>query len=567
MPDTPTDTPAATPAFAALRPAPLDLARRHAAGVWRTDTLLDDLARHRAAAPDALAVVAAELGPDGRPSVVRLSYAQYAERVDRFAAALHRLGVRAGQVVALQLPNRWQVGPLVLACARLGAVAAPIMCTIRPRELARVLRRVEAAVCITVDRWEGFEHAAALAELAPGLPALRHRVVLATDPATAGESGGALDFAAVFEQADPVAVPLDTAADADRVALVLFTSGTSGEPKAALHTLNTSYAWYAEIGATDGVGPGTRVYTPHAHMHSAGLNFGLFMPLHFGATAVLVDRWEPAAVAPFLIEQGADWLLAAPVYLFALIEALAQQPHGLRAAARSGATTVPQRLFTEAAKAFGSQLGVIWGMTEGASAYTRPAELRDHPELVGRTVGRPGPSCEIDLRAEHPIDEARPGALFARGGSLCLATLGRDNGTLTVLAEHDDGWYETGDLAAPDGHGGYRLLGRAADRIGSVFMIPVADVESALLEHPAVRDVALVGYPDGQGGESACAVVVAEQAPPTLAELRGHLTGLGMTEWYLPARLELLPELPRNETGKVRKDLLRRRLDPGEPVN
>ena len=105
-------------------------------------------------------------------------------------------------------------------------------------------------------------------------------------------------------------------------------------------------------------------------------------------------------------------------------------------------------------------------------------------------------------------------------------------------------------------------MGRAGDRIGGVFMIPVNDVESELLKHPGVDDVAVVGYPDGQGGELACAVLV-----PATSSLRSastscakYLTDAGMTEWYLPARVEYVEALSRNDNGKVPKELLRRWL-------
>jgi cyclohexanecarboxylate-CoA ligase len=108
---------------------------------------------------------------------------------------------------------------------------------------------------------------------------------------------------------------------------------------------------------------------------------------------------------------------------------------------------------------------------------------------------------------------------------------------------------------------GIRLMGRAGDRIGGAFMIPVNDVESELLRHSGIRDVALVGYPDGQRGELACAVVVpTSPTSVTLDELRSYLDGLGMTNWYLPSRLECVDILLRNGTGKVRKELLRRWL-------
>ncbi|MEH0420377.1 AMP-binding protein [Streptomyces sp. B21-083] len=544
--------------IATLRPSATTVEQYRKEDAWRAGTILDDLARWRAETPDAPALLVSEAGR----GVVRLSYAQYAEYVDRFAGALHALGVRSGQVVAMQLPNRWQIGPLVLACARLGAVAAPIMCAFRPRELERMLRRLDAVVCVTIDRWDNFEHAEALAEMAPRLPALRHRVVLGERPAD-GHDGhdGELDFREYFERAEHTehgALPDPSVVDPDRVSLVLFTSGTSGEPKAVLHTLNTSYAWYAPLADADGIGPDSRVYSPNAATHIVGLTMGLLMPLHRGACAVMTDLWEPEAVIPFLAEAQVSWMVIVPVTLSALIDAMERTSLRLPTVRviRAGGTVVPQPLFRRVTETFGIPLNVGWGMTEGANIFTRSGE---HPDLAGRTVGRCAPGHEIDVRADHPISDDQPGRLFVRSPSLCLATWGRDDGRLTVLAEHDDGWYDTGDLVAPDGHGGIRLHGRAEDRIGDI-MIPVSDVESALLDHPDVRDVALVAYPGGHGSELACAVVVAGERTPTLDGLRDWLGGLGMSEWCLPSRLELLSALPRNETGKVRKNLLRDRL-------
>ena len=198
-------------------------------------------------------------------------------------------------------------------------------------------------------------------------------------------------------------------------------------------------------------------------------------------------------------------------------------------------------------------------MTEiGTGTMTRSD---DPPDWAAHSDGRPVMGPELDLRSDTEITKDRPGRLFVRGSGVCLATVGRDSGALSVIAEHDDGWYDTGDLAVPDGRGGIRLMGRAADRIGGVFMIPVNDVESELLKNPGVEDVALVGYPDHRGGELACAVIVPATEPPvTLDELRKYLTDQGMTEWYLPTRVEYVETLPRNGNGKVRKELLRRWL-------
>jgi cyclohexanecarboxylate-CoA ligase len=219
----------------------------------------------------------------------------------------------------------------------------------------------------------------------------------------------------------------------------------------------------------------------------------------------------------------------------------------------AGGTAVSAGLVTETAEVLGLPLLAQWGMTEGGLLLTSP---EDPPDWGARSAGRPVPGTEAELRRvvpDAPASEQNPGRLMIRGASLCLATVGRDSGTLRLLAEHDDGWYDTGDLAFPDGRGGYRLAGRAADRIGAGFMIPVADVEDALRAHPHIADVAVIGHKDSLEG---CAVVVST-APVTLEDIRSYLSGLGMTEWYWPTRAERIDELPRNQMGKVEKARLR----------
>lgn len=157
-----------------IRPPDSRVRAYRAAGVWRDYGSIGYLRRWRDETPQALAVSA--FGPADAP--VQLSYRAYAHLVERFSGALYELGVRPGHVVAIQLPNWWQALVLFQAVARLGAVLAPCMTTIRPRELQRMLQRVEASVCITVDRWAGFDHAEALRDMASRLPTLRHRVVL-----------------------------------------------------------------------------------------------------------------------------------------------------------------------------------------------------------------------------------------------------------------------------------------------------------------------------------------------------------------------------------------------------
>jgi cyclohexanecarboxylate-CoA ligase len=525
--------------------------REHSeSGVWRVWTPVDDLRRWARERPDAPALVAHRAA---HPTT-RLSYREYEDWAGRFAGAFAELGVGSGDVVSVQLPNWWQVMPLAVACWRMGAVWAPIMTTIRGRELERMLARLRTQVFVTTDSWDGHEHAATVAEMAQRLPELAHRVVLG-DVVTDGE----IDFVRFFQETDR-AVPSAEAADPDRVGLALFTSGSTGEPKAVLRTLNNQFAQMApgvpELGAGD---TAPRTHTPQSAMHSAGTNSYL-VALWRGGTALVTDRWDPAVTAGLLARERIEYLWLVPSFLTELLAALradgSPRLPALREVTAVGAA-VSARLVADTAEVLGMPLRTVWGSTEGGGTGTGPD---DPDDWAAHSIGRPGPNTEIELRPVvlgETVDEKNPGQVFIRGASVCLATIGRDSGELRVLAKHDDGWYDIGDLAVCDGRGGYRLVGRVADRIGDGFMIPVPDVEDALRAHPDIVDVAVVGH---RGGLEGCAVLVAT-APVTVRDVRDYLGGLGMTEWYWPTRVERVSALPRNGMGKVEKAQLRARLD------
>lgn len=513
-----------------------------ASGAWRSGTVVEDIEHWAVREPERSAIIAHRVDA----GTVTLSYGELARWVNSFAGALAELGVGAGDVVAIQLPNWWQAPVLSVACWRLGAVVAPIMTTLRAREVERMLSRLEARVFITVDRWEGYEHAATASKFATRVPTLRHRVVLG-QRVEAGE----VDFVQFFQQAEHPVPPVEKV-DPDRVAAVWFTSGTSGEPKAVLHTLDTTWA-LARSAFGHIIRAGTRVFTPQSAMHVVfgALSVGTFSQ---GETVVMLDRWDPRTAADLLNDAHVTEMFVVPLYLEELLAELRDRPHNpveLRSIVAGGVLVSPT-LVTETAKVLGLQLWAVWAMTEAGALRT---DASDPPDWAGHSVGRPAPDTEIELRPVNsgvPVSEDNPGQLFIRGPGVCLATMGRDSGAMTVLAEHD-GWYDTGDLAAPDGRGGYRLVGRAADRIGGAFMIPVADVEEALRAHPDIVHVAIVAYGDGTEG---CAVVISRR-PLSLQDVHDYLRGLDMTEWYWPTRIERVPELPRNALGKVEKARLR----------
>jgi cyclohexanecarboxylate-CoA ligase len=295
-------------------------------------------------------------------------------------------------------------------------------------------------------------------------------------------------------------------------------------------------------------------------MHLMG-QINVLIPLLTGGCAVLLDSWSGDRGLALLAETGTTIFMAAPVFYDDMIAAAGGERQDLPALRMplTGVTKVPRRLVPEAHRVLGAPLRAAWGMTEvGIVTWTRSD---DRTDWAAHSDGRSSPVMELDLRSTTEITREQPARLFVRGPAVCVATVGRDTPGVSVIAEHNDGWYDTGDLVIPDGHGGIRVIGRASDRIGGMTMIPVSDVEDQLLDHPGIADVALVGYSDGKRGELACAVIVSAGSPAiTLHELRTYLLDQGMTDRYIPSKLAHVPSLPRNNNGKVRKELLRRWL-------
>jgi cyclohexanecarboxylate-CoA ligase len=343
-----------------IRPPDALAVKYRSAGVWRDSGPLSDLRRWRDETPEGVAVRAYR--SDVQPE--QISFAEFAGRVERFAGALYELEVRPGDVVALQLPNLWQTSALMLAVARLGAMLVSITTGIVARELEHVLDRVGASVVITVDRWAGFGHAGALRAMAPRLPWLRHRVVVGGLASEEEIEFGSFFEDTRWEQCHPVALD-DAQEDPDRVAVVSFTPGASGEPKGSLHTWNTLYARSSGWAGVDRSGGPDVVFTPHDLMNVTG-NLALLSSLLTGGCVVLLDAWSGENGLALLAETGATVFLAAPTFVDDMITAAGGKPQQLGAlrTVLCGASAVPSRLVREARGVFGIPLGAAWSMTD-----------------------------------------------------------------------------------------------------------------------------------------------------------------------------------------------------------
>ncbi len=539
-------------------------------GWWRDETVVDDLRRAVREHPDKPAIIAARYFSK---DVVRLTYAELAAHMERFAGALRALGVGREDVVAVQLPNWWQFTALALACARIGAVIAPMPADYRRREVEFILERTQARVYVGPATWNGFSHQGLLREVAPSLPSLRHRVFIRTKDEALAE--GELDFEAHFltprwEEQYPAETLEPMRARADEVFNILYTSGTTGEPKGVIHSHNTNYAITRALSETMGMSARDVVSLPSLLTGSSGFTYLFLMPVLLGATAVYLDVADPDFHLRLLEEHGITFMYGIPTYYLNVLAAQRRKPRrtgSLRCLA-TGSTPVPPHLIAEVREVLGVRLHTLWGMTEnGAVTLTRD---EDPPDWPAHSDGRPVEWMEAKI-APAITEDGTPypdgiGRLLVRGASQCLGYFKRPD--IYAACVDAEGWFDTGDLARDDGRGGIRIAGRLKDVIiRHGLKIPVVEVESTLYAHPKVREVALVALPDATlGSERVCAVVVPREAPPTLAELREHLRKEGMAVAYWPDRLEIVEEMPKTATGKIRKHQLRERLQskPGQ---
>ncbi len=516
----------------------------HRAGHWRDVVLTDCLDRWATERPDRLAVVDHNSETGERTA---LTFRELAERVARIATGLARLGVGRGDVVSYQLPNWWHFHALHLACLRLGAVSNPLMPIFRERELGFMLGLAESKILIVPRRFRGFDHQAMAQRLRPALPALRHLLVIG------GE--GELSFEAPMAQAGPAADMLRP--DPDEVIELLYTSGTTGEPKGVLHTSNTLFSNVIPYGARLGLSGEDVVLMASPMAHQTGFMYGMMLALWLGATNVLQDVWDPRRAADIIAAEGVSFTMASTPFLADLTEVAQDRPDAFRSFRifLAGGAPIPRVLARRAAGALDAAIVPGWGMTEnGALAIGKPGEPA---EKTFETDGYPLPGMAVrvvDAEA-GPLPTGTEGRLQARGCSNFVGYLKRPD----LYGTDADGWFDTGDLARLDADGYVRITGRSKDIIiRGGENIPVVEIEQLLYRHPAVIEAAIVAMPDPRLGERCCAFVVTRQGQAVaLADLVAFLEQNGVSRHYMPERLEVVPEMPKTPSGKIQKFRLR----------
>jgi cyclohexanecarboxylate-CoA ligase len=526
-------------------------------------TLSDWLSRWAAERPDDVAVI------DARPRRTgKITWGELDRQVDTIATQLIKLGVQPGEPVALQLPNWTEFVIIALATMRIGAICCPLMPIFRQREIAFMLRRAKARVLFVPATFRGREHAEEIAGIANGdfgdVPEnLRHVVVLPGDVQAGGDwapgdvawhdwnslLGGGVDRDAL-DARKPTP---------DQTAQLLFTSGTTGEPKGSLMTGGTlSQAAAMEIRHL-GLDASDAVYIPSPLAHQTGFLYGMWLAMVLGVPQIIQAVWDPRRALQALREGEGTFVQAATPFLADLVKAVEageEAPEKLRVFVATGAA-VPRGLAERATRVLGTAVCGAFGTTETClGALSAPT---DEPVKVWGTDGRALEGIKLRITDDNGVVQAAG----TEGNFEILSPTNfqgyLDRPDLTAEAYTADGWYKTGDLGIIDESGYIRITGRIKDVINrGGEKVPVAEIENLLYDHPDVDDVAVVAMPDERLGERACAFVVPKSGSKiNFEQMISYLDDHQVAKYYWPERLELIDVLPRNAAGKIQKFLLR----------
>jgi 2-aminobenzoate-CoA ligase len=478
------------------------------------------------------------------------SYGDLASTAAQIAAVLSDdLGVVPGNRVLLRGPNN----PWLVACwfgvLLAGGVVVATMPLLRSAELTTICDIAQVKLALCDDR---FTDELSVAEV-PGLRAVSYRPTAPSSPASGAEAGAPGNLNELASRKSGTFTPVQTAAD--DVALIAFTSGTTGRPKAAMHfhrdvlAVADTFSKYVLKPTPDDVFTGT---PPLAF--TFGLGALLIFPIRAGASTLLIERATPAELADHIAARGVTVVSTAPTAYRAMLAAgKAEQLRGLRRPVSAG-ETLPASVWHAFYDATGVKIIDGIGSTELLHIFISAADDQIRPGSTGLPV--PGYRALVLGADGHPVPVDEPGRLAVKGPTGCRY-LADDRQRKYVSG----GWNFTGDTYICDADGYFWFQARSDDMIISAgYNIAGPEVEEVLLSHPRVAECGVVGLPDETRGQIVTAFVVLMDGSPGSPELVNELQDLvkrKIAPYKYPRAIEFLPSLPRTNTGKLQRFKLR----------
>jgi long-chain acyl-CoA synthetase len=467
------------------------------------------------------------------------TYERLATEVDRLAGGLIEHGVRKGDRVALHMANLPELVVAYHACFRVGAIAAPLNIRFKTAELRPLLQRLRPVLYIGQAALYS-----QVASIDPSILASNRRFVVVDGSVN---NPRVQSWRRLF--AETHGEPVRVAPDVDAPAVLLTTSGTTGQPKLVIHTLATLSKTAESFEHWDlDSHQITMLFCPM--VHGSGL-FTMLACIQFGVPFVLRERFDPDAILDGIERHHCTWVVGLPFMFAALLHhqrARTRNVNSLRTCLVGGDVCPPQ-LQDQFPSFFGIPLRSLWAATEACGSLTYGLQ----PGPVSRIVR----GAQVRLVDDNHVLVARGeiGELVVRGPNV---TIGYWAGPGQIEDAPKEGWFHTGDLMRQDEKGDLWFVSRKKHLIirGGSNISPV-EIERVLTAHPAVRDAAVLGVPDPDLGQRVAGFVqLAESAQSVdLSEILAFATER-LADYKVPETLEMVDKIPRNTLGKIDRQLL-----------
>lgn len=492
----------------------------------------------------------------------RVTWRELGQIVDRLALALIDLGVRHGDKVAVLFPNRLEFIYSALALAKLGAVLIPISERLREREIRYILDRTEAVAMIMTPEFWGFSFSDLIADIKKDLPNLKHVIVserkhhpheqLMEELIEQDWEDTYSDdyYHRVYLKGNPV--------EPDDLLEIVFTSGTTGEPKGVMHSHNTRCR--SALGTING----TRLTSDDIWLimvplsHTTALVNAFYTSIISGSCGVLLESWNVEEALKEISRNRATIPIGVPTMPIMMLQHPDLEKYdlsSLRTMVLAGAP-LPVEVARQIIDKMGCYVTSAYGMTE--TAISNITSLDDPVEIVCKTVGKPQPGMEHKVadRNRRIVPIGQEGEACARGQNVCLGYFEDSKRTAEVI--DDRGWIHSGDLAKMDEEGNLIIVGRIKDVIvrGGENISPT-EIEDILYTYPKVNQVAVIAIPDERLGEKTCACIIPKEGESmTHEEIKAFFKDK-VARFKIPDRIELMDEFPTTPSGKIRKVELR----------
>jgi fatty-acyl-CoA synthase len=490
----------------------------------------------------------------------RVSYGQLKARADAFALGLVALGLKQGDHVVLWMPNRVEWNVAHLAIAKAGCVTVTCNSRYKALEVEYVLRQSDAKALIFADRFDaaGVDYLELLREIDasnPRLAALRHVIVLGSSVPAGCRPWAEVE--ALGRGRDPRVLER-IGVTPDDPAAMLYTSGTTGEPKGCLLSHGNVYYKCRVYTALHEWTARDRYFVPVPYFHIFGCRGGTAANCLVGSTQVVMDIFDPAEAMRLIEAERVTVFSGVPTMFITILNHPQFGRYDLRSLRTGsiGAAPVPaeiMRRILDSEGGLGMDALVVYGLTEatGGTHWTRPG---DPLEKRVATVGLPTPEIEdrvVDPVTGAPVGPGEEGEVCVKGPTMMMGYYKKPEATAEKLR---GGWLRTGDMGVKDSDGYLRITGRLTDMIivGGFNTYP-AEIENFFLRHPKVLDVSIVGVPDPIMGEAVMAFVIPRAGESLTAEEIAAFARGKIANFKVPKYVEIVDSFPLTGSGKVQK--------------